>query len=116
MPRNQFLVAGDSWQLCRAGAADAMDFGILDLSGWWMIAGNVVRDIAALNNREMLPWDCWPPMPRPDEETDFALFDGLAPLSCAPDTHFDALLKIYTSMLSVPARVMNAVRGRIEAA
>jgi len=116
VPRDQFLVAGDCWQSCRAGMADPMDFGILDLFGWWMIAGNVVRDIAALNNREMLPWDCWEPMPRPDEEPDFALFDRLATLSHAPDAHFDALREGYAAALAVPPQVLNAVRNRIEAA
>ncbi len=33
VPREQFLVAGDAWQLCRAGKADAQDFGILDMHG-----------------------------------------------------------------------------------
>lgn len=116
VPRDQFLVAGDCWRLCRAGKADPMDFGILDLFGWWMIAGNVVRDIAALNNREMLPWDCWGPMPRPGEEPDFALFDRFAVLSHAPDTHFDELREVYAKTLPVPPQVMNAVRNRIEAA
>lgn len=114
VPRDQFLVAGDSWQLCRAGKADPMDFGILDLFGWWMTAGNVVRDIAALNNREMLPWDCWGPMPRPGEPPDFDLFDRLATLSHAPDAQFDELRDVYASMLAVPPQVMNAVRNRIE--
>lgn len=114
VPRDQFLVGGECWQLCRAGKADPMDFGILDLFGWWMIAGNVVRDLAALNNREMLPWDCWGPMPRPGEEPDFALFDRLAALSHAPDAHFDALREVCASTLAVPPQVMNAIRNRIE--
>jgi len=115
VPRDQFLVAGDCWQLCRAGKADPMDFGILDLFGWWMIAGNVVRDIAALNNREMLPWDGWRPMPGPEGEVDFALFDRLAALSHAPDARFDELREVYAETLTVPSQVMNAVRNRIEA-
>jgi hypothetical protein len=114
VPRDQFLVAGDSWRLCRAGKADPMDFGILDMFGWWMIAGNVVRDIAALNNREMLPWDGWKPMPGPDGEVDFALFDRLAALSHEPDAHFDELREVYASSLAVPPQVMNAVRNRLE--
>jgi hypothetical protein len=115
VPRDQFLVAGDAWRLCRAGKADPTDFGILDMFGWWMIAGNVVRDIAALNSREMLPWDCWGPMPRPSEQPDFPLFDRLAALSHAPDLHFDELRKVYATTLVVPPQVMNAVRNRIEA-
>ena len=57
VPRDQFLVAGDAWQLCRGGKADPGAFGILDMHGLWFIAGNVIRDVAALNNHEMLPWD-----------------------------------------------------------
>jgi len=115
VPRDQFLVAGDCWRLCRAGKADPMDFGILDMFGWWMIAGNVVRDLAALDNREMLPWDCWAPMPRPGEEPDFALFDRLAALSRAPDAHVDELREACAATLAVPPQVLNAVRNRIEA-
>jgi hypothetical protein len=59
VPRDQFVVAGDAWSLCRSGKADPSAFGILDLYGLWFIAGNLVRDVAALNNREMLPWDIW---------------------------------------------------------
>jgi len=114
VPRDQFLVAGDCWQLCRAGKTDPMDFGVLDLFGWWMIAGNVVRDIAALNNLEMLPWDCWGPMPRPGENPDFALFDRLAVLSQEPDSHWDELREVYATTLAVPPQVVNAVRNRIE--
>lgn len=114
VPRDQFLVGGDAWRLCRSGKADPMDFGVLDLFGWWMIAGNVVRDIAALNNREMLPWDCWGPMPRPDEEPNFAQFDRLAVLSRDPDGHWSALREAYRGELAVPSQVMNAVRDRLE--
>jgi hypothetical protein len=28
-----------------------------DLRGLWFIAGNVVREVAALDKMEMLPWD-----------------------------------------------------------
>ena len=36
-------------------------YGIFDLRGLWFVAGNVMRDFAALNNMEMLPWDVWAP-------------------------------------------------------
>jgi hypothetical protein len=116
VPRDRFLVAGDAWRLCRSGRADPMDFGVLDLFGWGMIAGNVVRDIAALNNREMLPWDCWNPMPRPEDEPNFAQFDRLAVLSHDPDGHWSGLREAYRSELAVPSQVMNAVRNRLETA
>src|SRR4029077_4751620 len=68
VPRDEFLVAGDAWARCRGGGLDPGTFRITDMPGWWFIAGNVVRDIAALNNREMLPWDVWGAMPQPGEE------------------------------------------------
>ena len=46
-------------QLCRAGQANPDLFGVFDMHGMWFIRGNVVRDLAALNKVELLPWDCW---------------------------------------------------------
>ena len=88
VPREQFLVAGDAWQRCRAGKADPSAFGILDMHGLWFIAGNVIRDVAALNNHEMLPWDVWGAMARTDAEVDIAFIDRLAALTVEPDAPF----------------------------
>jgi len=87
----------------------------MDMHGWWFIAGNVVRDIAALNNREMLPWDVWGAMPQPGQEPDAATFDAWAALTLDPDAHFDALRKLYaTEAVHVPKVVFNAVLQRPE--
>jgi uncharacterized protein YndB with AHSA1/START domain len=110
VPRDRFLVAGDAWRLCRAGKADADAFGILDMQGWWFIAGNVVRDIAALNDATMLPWDVWGAMPQPGEAPDFARFDALAELTLDPDAHFAQL----RAQPPVPPTVFNAVLQRVE--
>jgi hypothetical protein len=118
VPRDQFLIAGDGWQLCRTGKADPQAFGIMEFHGLWFIAANVVRDVAALNNREMLPWDIWGPMVRGDDEVDVALTDRLADLTHDPDANFAELRAIYDkgSPLSVPPTVFNAVLNRAEAA
>jgi len=118
VPRDQFLVAGDGWRLCRAGKADPQAFGILDMWGFWFIASNVVRDLAALNNREMLPWDVWGPMTPNDADIDMSLIDRLAELTHDPDAHFAELRAVYDQgpPLSVPPTVFNAVRNRAEAA
>jgi hypothetical protein len=117
VPHDQFLVAGDAWKLARAGKADSNSFGILNMWGSWFIASNIVRDVAALNNREMLPWDCWGAMTRNDAELDFALFDRLAELTHQPDRHFDELRTLYRdARFAVPATVFNAVLNRPEAA
>jgi Transglutaminase-like superfamily len=115
VPRDRFLVAGDGWRLSRAGKADPEAFGILDMHGLWFIAGNVVRDVAALNDHVMLPWDVWGAMPRPDADIDLAFFDELAALTVEPDRHFGELRAIYQDpRVKVPATVFNAVRNRPE--
>jgi Transglutaminase-like superfamily len=113
VPRDQFLVAGDAWQLCRSGKADPGAFGILDMHGLWFIAGNVIRDVAALNNHEMLPWDVWGGMTQKDSEIDLPFIDRLAAFSHAPDRHFGELRAIYKDKrVAVPGTVFNAVLNR----
>jgi hypothetical protein len=114
---DQFLVAGDAWQLCRSGREDPQNFGILDMHGLWFIASNIVRDVAALNNREMLPWDVWGAMRRADSDLDLAFFDHLSGLTHDPDRHFDELRALYRDpRIAVPGIVFNAVLNRPEAA
>jgi hypothetical protein len=109
VPRDQFVVAGDAWSLCRSGRADPSAFGILDMYGLWFIAGNLVRDVAALNNREMLPWDIWGAMRRQDSELDLGFFDQLAVVSSEPDAHIGELNALYCDeRVSVPRTVFNA--------
>jgi hypothetical protein len=113
VPRDQFLVAGQAWELCRAGKADPDSFAILDMHGRWLIAGNVIRDVAALNNHEMLPWDVWGAMVRNDAELDLPLIDRLAELSHAPDEHPAELQAAYEDRrIAVPGTVFNAVLNR----
>jgi Transglutaminase-like superfamily len=121
VPRDKFLVAGDAWRLCRGGGADPATFGLslLNEGGYWWIAANLLRDVAALNNMEMLPWDVWGAMPAPDETISdelYALFDRLAGLTGDPDAAFAELTTAYAddSRLHVPATVYNAVLNRPE--
>jgi len=116
VPRDKFLVAGDAWRLCRDGRADPQAFGVLDMAGLWFIASNVIRDVAALNNREMLPWDDWGAMTLIDAEIDLAFIDRLARLTREPDRHLDELQALYVDpRIAVPPTVHNAVLGRPEA-
>jgi hypothetical protein len=119
--RDAFLIAGEAWARCRSGAADPGTFGlsILNEAGDWWIAGNLMRDAAALGNIELLPWDCWGAMPAADEPIDesrCALFDRLATLTQSPDSSFAELQRLCQedSRLRVPATVRNAVRMRDE--
>ncbi|KAA0687985.1 transglutaminase domain-containing protein [Neorhizobium sp. P12A] len=119
LPRGEFLTAGEAWRLCRAYAADPATFGIFDEGGFWFIATNLLRDFAALNSMEMLPWDNWGLMPRPEEELSpdrAKLFDHLAALAEEADERFDEIRTLYQQddKLRVPARVFNGVRKQIE--
>ncbi len=90
-------------------------FGILDMFGLWFIASNVIRDVAALNNREMLPWDVRGAMTLVDAEIDLAFIDRLASLSSRPDDAPEGLRAAYDdSRVTVPPTVFNAVLGREE--
>jgi hypothetical protein len=121
VPRDQFVVAGQAWEQYRQGKADPATFGLSALKegGDWWIAANLVRDVAALNNMEMLPWDVWGAMPKPDEAIDderVALFDRLATLTRDPDTPLSELTGIYLNddRLRVPDSVFNAVLNRVD--
>ncbi len=61
VPRDRFVVAGKAWQMCGAGEADGENFGLSTINehGIWWVRQNLVRDVAALNKMEMLPWDGW---------------------------------------------------------
>lgn len=98
VPRDQFIIAADAWQMCRQGSADPKNFGIFDMHGWWFIWGNVVRDFLALNKLEILPWDyelgafthrLEDPLPENYEELVF--YDEVAALTIAGDQAFDQL-------------------------
>ena len=120
VPRDRFVIAGDAWARCRAGDADPSAFGIFDMRGLWFVAGNLMRDLAALNNMEMLPWDIWGAMIRPGEplgDDRLALFDRLSTVTRAPDAAFAELRRLYEGdeALRVPGTVFNAVLNRPEA-
>ena len=94
----EFVVGGEAWAGIRAGRLDAKCFGLSSIgeSGLWFVCGDFVRDVAALNKVELLPWDLWGVMHRlgedgfplgPEEvvarlpEGDVAELDRVAPLT-----------------------------------
>ncbi|MEW2402938.1 transglutaminase domain-containing protein [Streptomyces sp. NPDC046862] len=90
VPRDRFLVAGDAWRMCREGRADPRTFGVswIDgLRGLWYVRGNLLRDLAALNGVEVLPWDEWGVDALPESDSvltgeDLALADAVAAAGC----------------------------------
>ena len=64
VPRDRFLVAGETWRAIREGGADQETFGLHPphegpFWGEWFVAGNIRLDLAALNKVETLLWDVW---------------------------------------------------------
>jgi len=101
VPRDQFVVAGQAWQMCRQGDVDAQQFGIFEWHGWWFIWGNVVRELLAFNKIELLPWDFIPGCMTHNledplvEYPELSFYDGIAALTLAGDVAFEALRAIY---------------------
>ena len=116
VPRDRFVVAGDAWRLCRDGQADPASFGIHTMAGAWFVASNVLRDVAALANREMLPWDVWGAMTLDDDAIDRPFIDRLARLSSSPGDLATLAAAAADPRLAVPGTVFNAVRNREEPA
>lgn len=121
VPRDRFLVASEAWTRCRTGKADPNRFGIdfVKLRGLWFIAASLIRDVAALNKIEMLPWDIWGAQPRQDatlDERQLGYFDELAALTLEPDASLERLRERYAGEdgLRVPASVVNGLRNRTE--
>jgi hypothetical protein len=60
VPRDQFLVAGQAWQACRAGDENPSRFGYdPETTGMGVIRNNLLHDLACLNRMELTPWDFW---------------------------------------------------------
>jgi hypothetical protein len=122
VPQDRFVIAGDAWVECRAGRADASKYGIFkgDLRGLWFIGCSLVKEVAALNKMELLPWDTWGAMPKPGSTLSadqLRFFDRLAELTRAPDPAFAELRKLYDGddRVRVPAQVFNSLLNRNEA-
>jgi Transglutaminase-like superfamily len=112
LAKDEFLSGGEAWTLCREGGADPSRFGVVGFPHAWGIAevrGNAVRDLAALNKMEMLPWDEWGRMESsyngrtgPDYDE---LMDTIA-ATCA-STDEAAIEKLYgTEDLAVPEAML----------
>ena len=119
VPDSRFLVAGQAWKQCRAQERDPERFGIAcppeqfglsTLYGLWFVRGNLLRDFAALNKVETVPfllrldkgltWDAWRLVAAKEEEvskSEYALLDTMAELSLDPDKAFREIRTLYTS-------------------
>ncbi len=101
VPRDQFVVGGKAWQMCRAGQADPKRFGLGPngpISGWEFIRSRMMQDLAALNKTEMLCWEEWA-FDGPQEqlsESDLALLDHVAEVTQQGDAGFAEWRRLFT--------------------
>jgi Transglutaminase-like superfamily len=107
----QFLSGGEAWLAYRAGQVDAATFGVYGTESFGPaeISGNTIKDLAALNKVEMLPWDEWGRMTAMYEGRTGAdydvLIDRIAAVCAADDP--DEVAALYASEdLAVPDELL----------
>ncbi len=117
-PPRQFLSGGEAWQLCRAGQARFIDFGITTDAhdrGPAEIRGNAIRDLAALNKVEVLPWDSWGRMDASYEgATDAAydeFIDAVAEACAGPPREARRLYRSQPELCVPPALIAPTTSG-----
>jgi len=128
---DEFITAGHAWKLCRNGDADPENFGIscpirpewgIDtLYGLWFVRGQLLRDFAALNKVETVPyfvriwkglgWKPWRLIDIKDSELtddELLMLDEIAELMADPDTNLDKIREAYSvnSDLAVPEEII----------
>jgi hypothetical protein len=119
VPRDQFIVGGAAWKLCHSGQADPKKFGIFDMNGIDFVKGDFIRDVAALNKVELLPWDCWG-MILMDYATlppdDVSMLDQLATLTEKDVPDFERVRQLYESdpRLRVSESIQSYINGNME--
>ncbi|HLC85505.1 MAG TPA: transglutaminase-like domain-containing protein [Candidatus Nanoarchaeia archaeon] len=114
-----FIDAGTAWKMYREGKADPdkfgiganpKDFGLKTLYGSWFMRGQLLRDFAALNKVETVPflvrlemkldWTPWRLVAASDDQltnNDFKLLDTIADLCTKPDGRLTRINKIFQS-------------------
>jgi hypothetical protein len=116
VPPDRFLTGGAAWQMCRTGRADPDRFGIFDMHGLWFIRGDLMRDLAALNNLPLLPWDCWGFMlnePGSETEQELELLDKVAAVAQPNTRLFNEARLLYEQreQLRVPPTFLSWMGG-----
>ncbi len=121
---DEFITAGQAWKLCREGSADPERFGIgcpirpewgIDsLYGLWFVRGQLLRDFAALNKVETVPylvrickgldWKNWRLVGLKDHELtdeDLRLLDTIAELTLQVDINHYEICRLYKEILEL---------------
>ncbi len=101
VPRDQFVVGGKAWQMCRAGQADPQRFGLGPngpISGWGFIRSRMMQDLVSLNKTEMLCWEEWKFDGEQEalSESDLVLLDHVAEVTQQGDAGFTEVRRLFT--------------------
>jgi len=104
IPRELFLVGGKAWQMARKGELDPERTGVKEIGvkGFWFIKADVIRDLAALNKVELLPWDYTEYIDNPFKSIDevsteeLNIIDSLAALTSQQGPDLINLMNSYT--------------------
>ncbi len=108
----EFLTGGEAWLHLAATGEDPANFGVDGVPHAWGIGevrGNAIRDLAALNKAEMLPWDEWSRMQPSYEGTSGPEFDRLIDQvadACASDDPSIIEQTYLAEDLSVPPELL----------
>jgi hypothetical protein len=117
VPRDQFIVGGHAWQMCRSGEQSPEKFGIFEMKGLGFVRGNLIRDVASLNKMELLPWDCWGLIL--DEQLEdpqaLALLDSIAGLTTQDVPDFETVRQRYEGdpRLRMDGNLLSYVNGQM---
>jgi hypothetical protein len=116
LPRDRFQVAATAWRFYRDGKVDPGIYGVLgtDIAGAWFMAGNVLRDVAALNKLELTVFDWWGlgtalSLAGQVEDRQCAVIDTLAAASADEAFDFASVRRLYDSYPE--ARPSNPIKG-----
>lgn len=107
---DEFITAGKAWGLVRNNEADPDKFGVsvIDAHGLWFIRCSVVRELAALNKQEVLPWDEWGIADKDKEdfpEKDLILLDKAAQIIKDADSLENLKALFNDSNFSIPEQI-----------
>lgn len=111
---DEFRTGGEAWHWYRSGIVDGMTFGVVGTSDAWgpaEIRGNAIRDLAALNRVEVLPWDNWGRMQDSYDGKTGADYDALidrVAAACADPSGSPARDLYRTPELAVPPAMLTA--------
>ncbi len=115
--REKFLTAGKAWIKARRNQINPEILGVkeIDVKGFWFIKADVIRDLAALNKIELLPWDYTEYMDQPYKnltersDDEIQLIDSVAAVTSQEPINLNEVLDFYKKNINV--QITNKVKS-----